>query len=62
MTFCPDWLIGSPNLNTSNWLYLWVYLVVCLSFITNVDVDATSCPLTVHEYYVSQVPLSIDPV
>ncbi|XP_069745820.1 emopamil-binding protein-like [Narcine bancroftii] len=26
MTFCPDWLIGSPNLNTSNWLYLWVYL------------------------------------
>ncbi|XP_027011933.2 emopamil-binding protein-like [Tachysurus fulvidraco] len=27
MTFCPDWLIGSPNLNTKNWLYLWVYLV-----------------------------------
>uniref|UniRef100_A0A8C1V2P1 EBP like n=1 Tax=Cyprinus carpio TaxID=7962 RepID=A0A8C1V2P1_CYPCA len=27
MTFCPDWLTGSPNLNTSNWLYLWVYLV-----------------------------------
>ncbi|KAG9339463.1 hypothetical protein JZ751_023601 [Albula glossodonta] len=27
MTFCPDLLIGSPNLNTSNWLYLWVYLV-----------------------------------
>ncbi|XP_041066613.1 emopamil-binding protein-like isoform X1 [Carcharodon carcharias] len=26
MTFCPEWLIGSPNLNTSNWLYLWVYL------------------------------------
>ncbi|MBN3303535.1 emopamil-binding protein-like [Amia ocellicauda] len=26
MTFCPDWLVGSPNLNTSNWLYLWVYL------------------------------------
>ncbi|XP_055500843.1 emopamil-binding protein-like isoform X1 [Leucoraja erinacea] len=26
MTFCPDWLNGSPNLNTSNWLYLWVYL------------------------------------
>jgi len=31
MTFCPDWLIGSPNLNTSNWLHLWVYLFVCLS-------------------------------
>ncbi|XP_067116883.1 emopamil-binding protein-like isoform X2 [Osmerus mordax] len=27
MTFCPDWLLGSPNLNTGNWLYLWVYLV-----------------------------------
>ncbi|KDQ31958.1 hypothetical protein PLEOSDRAFT_1034714, partial [Pleurotus ostreatus PC15] len=26
MTFCPEWLIGSPNLNTSNPLYLWVYL------------------------------------
>lgn len=28
MTFCPEWLTGSPNLNTSNWLHLWVYLVV----------------------------------
>ncbi|XP_066449691.1 emopamil-binding protein-like [Eleutherodactylus coqui] len=28
MTFCPDWLIGSPNLNTSNFLYLWIYLVL----------------------------------
>ncbi|XP_038617569.1 emopamil-binding protein-like [Tachyglossus aculeatus] len=27
MTFFPDWIVGSPNLNTSNWLYLWVYLV-----------------------------------
>ncbi|KAL1022270.1 hypothetical protein UPYG_G00024480 [Umbra pygmaea] len=27
MTFCPEWLVGSPNLNTDNWLYLWVYLV-----------------------------------
>ncbi|XP_077170317.1 emopamil-binding protein-like [Paroedura picta] len=27
MTFCPEWLTGSPSLNTSNWLYLWVYLV-----------------------------------
>ncbi|XP_029986447.1 emopamil-binding protein-like [Sphaeramia orbicularis] len=26
MTFCPDWLMGSPNLHTSNWLHLWVYL------------------------------------
>ncbi|MGH0126522.1 UNVERIFIED_CONTAM: hypothetical protein FKN15_028893, partial [Acipenser sinensis] len=27
MTFFPDWLDGSPNLNTGSWLYLWVYLV-----------------------------------
>ncbi|XP_029282950.1 emopamil-binding protein-like [Cottoperca gobio] len=27
MTFCPDWLAGSPHLDTSSWLYLWVYLV-----------------------------------
>ncbi|KAF9267301.1 Emopamil-binding protein [Marasmius fiardii PR-910] len=27
MTFCPEWLTGSPNLDTSNALYLWVYLV-----------------------------------
>ncbi|XP_040196217.1 emopamil-binding protein-like [Rana temporaria] len=27
MTFCPEWITGSPYLNTSNWLYLWVYLV-----------------------------------
>jgi len=26
MTFCPEWLTGSPNLVTSNPLYLWVYL------------------------------------
>ncbi|KAF6376145.1 EBP like [Rhinolophus ferrumequinum] len=27
MTFSPDWLMGSPNLNTNSWLYFWVYLV-----------------------------------
>ncbi|KAJ1114801.1 hypothetical protein NDU88_003032 [Pleurodeles waltl] len=27
MTFCPDWLVGSPSLSTGNWLHLWVYLV-----------------------------------
>ncbi|KAI0248624.1 Emopamil-binding protein [Lactifluus subvellereus] len=26
MTFCPEWLTGSPSLNTSNPLFLWVYL------------------------------------
>ncbi|KAK5174834.1 uncharacterized protein LTR77_001917 [Saxophila tyrrhenica] len=27
MTFAPEWLSGSPNLDTGNWMYLWVYLV-----------------------------------
>ncbi|KAK4624313.1 Emopamil-binding protein-like [Fulvia fulva] len=27
MTFAPEWLSGSPNLDTSNWMYLWLYLV-----------------------------------
>ncbi|KAK3701426.1 hypothetical protein LTR37_015524 [Vermiconidia calcicola] len=26
MTFNPEWLSGSPNLDTSNWMYMWVYL------------------------------------
>ncbi|XP_070711655.1 emopamil-binding protein-like [Pempheris klunzingeri] len=28
MTFCPDWLMGSPHLDTSSRLHLWVYLVL----------------------------------
>jgi len=28
MTFCPEWLSGSPNLDTANWLYLWVYITL----------------------------------
>ncbi|KAK3325518.1 Emopamil-binding protein [Apodospora peruviana] len=27
MTFCPEWLTGNVNLDTSNFMYLWVYLV-----------------------------------
>jgi len=27
MTFCPEWLTGSPSLNTSNPLFFWVYLI-----------------------------------
>ncbi|KAI9871882.1 MAG: hypothetical protein M1830_002342, partial [Pleopsidium flavum] len=27
MTFAPEWLSGSPSLDTGNWMYLWVYLV-----------------------------------
>ncbi|KAK3403574.1 Emopamil-binding protein [Sordaria brevicollis] len=26
MTFCPEWLVGSVNLDTSNWMYMWLYL------------------------------------
>lgn len=27
MTFCPEWLVGNANLNGSNFMYMWVYLV-----------------------------------
>lgn len=27
MTFCPEWLTGSSALDTSNAMFLWVYLV-----------------------------------
>lgn len=26
MTFAPEWLSGSTNLDTSNWMYTWLYL------------------------------------
>ena len=26
MTFAPEWLSGNTNLDTSNFMYLWVYL------------------------------------
>jgi len=27
MTLCPEWLTDNINLDTSNWMYLWLYLV-----------------------------------
>ncbi|KAM0670568.1 hypothetical protein ACQRIT_006872 [Beauveria bassiana] len=27
MTFCPEWLVGNVNLDGSNFMYMWVYLV-----------------------------------
>jgi hypothetical protein len=27
MTFCPEWLTGNQNLDGSNFMFLWVYLV-----------------------------------
>ena len=26
MTFAPEWLSGSTHLDTSNFMYLWIYL------------------------------------
>lgn len=34
MTFCPEWITGSPNFDTSTSLDFWVYLVVHLTPIT----------------------------
>ncbi|KAK9893858.1 Emopamil-binding protein [Cystobasidium minutum MCA 4210] len=28
MTFCPEWLTGSRNLRTDNFLHLWIYLAL----------------------------------
>lgn len=27
ITFCPEWLVGNINLDTSNFMYKWMYLV-----------------------------------
>lgn len=27
MTFAPEWLTGNQNLDSSNFMFLWVYLV-----------------------------------
>jgi hypothetical protein len=27
ITFCPEWLVGNINLDTSNFMYKWVFLV-----------------------------------
>lgn len=52
MTFCPEWLTGSPNLDTSNWLFLWVYLVVSSDF-RIWDAVLSDNDDVVHERYVS---------
>ena len=40
MTFCPEWLTGSLNLNTSNALDLWVYLLFgFLSLIADIFIN-----------------------
>ena len=57
MTFCPEWLIGSPALDTSNALYLWVYLFVS-TIIDGLNscgcyADTTFTSRSVHERHVS---------
>ncbi|KAJ7600824.1 Emopamil-binding protein [Mycena floridula] len=54
MTFCPEWLTGSPNLDTSNALYLWVYLVFLLV------VYLFIAYLTVHRWVVIPLGLMVD--
>lgn len=27
MTFVPEWITGSPNLNTHNWIFTYIYLL-----------------------------------
>jgi hypothetical protein len=57
MTFCPEWLTGSPNLNTANWLHFWVYLVV--GFTLSIDLHHIivniifACTALVYERHVS---------
>jgi hypothetical protein len=46
MTFCPEWLTGSPSLDTSNPLFFWVYLVVSFLFPSPVPWCATRVLLT----------------
>lgn len=51
MTFCPEWLTGSPNLDTSNPLFLWVYLVVSCA-LSNYKHKSDNLVRKVHEHNV----------
>ena len=55
LTFGPEWLTGSPNLDTSNALYLWVYLVVRVLalYYTALTLHVVS-DIAVHEHDVSE--------
>ena len=48
MAFGPEWLTGSPNLVTSNPLFLWVYLFVRRS--SPLSEDFCSIRASVHEH------------
>jgi EXPERA (EXPanded EBP superfamily) len=56
MTFCPEWLTGSPSLDTSNALFLWVYLVVSffLSLLDVTRINLFFCSV-VHEHHVCPI-------
>lgn len=52
MTFCPEWLTGSPNLDTSNVLNFWVYLVVRATSTLPLSFHHVEMfPVLVHEHY-----------
>ena len=55
MTFCPEWLTGSPSLDTSNPLYLWVYLFVSGTGRRMEDGKLTDACDVVHEYDVREM-------
>ena len=52
MTFCPEWLTGSPNLDTSSAWSFWIYLVVRAASVPYLGfnlLNVSSPP--VHEHY-----------
>ena len=52
MTFCPEWLTGSPNLDTSNVLNFWIYLVVRAASTLPLSFrHAEMFPVLVYEHY-----------
>ena len=51
MTFCPEWVTGSPNLDTSNVLDFWVYLVVRAAPIPPLSFYPLKCFPPVYEHH-----------
>jgi len=47
MTFVPEWLTGSPNLDTSNWMYLYV---PCFIFCPLSQVALSDCGFLDHDF------------
>ena len=43
MGFCPEWLAGSPNLDTSNVWGFWVYVVVRATLAPQLELHPLKC-------------------